>query len=195
MSKFIVIEGIDGSGKTTIAKALVGYLRDRGYKTHYTYEPSESPFIEFFKKIKDIIERDPLIDALIMTLDRAYHVRYEIEPYLSQGYIVVSDRYYYSTVAYQGAMGLDVNWIINLNKYFRKPDLAIYLDVSLETALKRISGRRSVWSEYEQGDFLFRVREIYLKLIEKGELVRVDAERDLEKVISDVINLVNKILI
>ncbi|MGC9009890.1 MAG: dTMP kinase [Sulfolobales archaeon] len=194
MSRLIVVEGIDGSGKTTIAKKLVDYLLERGYKAYYTYEPSDSPFIEFFKKIKDVIERDPLIDALVMTLDRAYHVKYEIEPYISRGYIVVSDRYYHSTVAYQGAMGLDINWIINLNKYFRKPDLAIYLDVSIETALRRISGRRSVWPEYEQRDFLLRVKEIYQRLIENGELIRVDAERSFENVFHDVINLVNKIL-
>jgi len=190
MSRFIVIEGIDGSGKTTIAKAVIDHLRSRGFEAYYTYEPFNSPFIEFFKRIKDIIERDPLIDALIMTLDRAYHLRYEIEPLLSRGAIVVSDRYYHSTIAYQGAMGLDIDWIYNLNKFFRKPDLAIYLDVSIETAVKRISGRIGSWPEYEQREFLFKVRDIYHRLVEKGELVYVDAERDLGDVLREVLNLI-----
>lgn len=194
MSRFIVIEGLDGSGKTTISKRLVEYLRERGYRAHYTYEPSDSPFAEAFRRIKDLIETNSVIDALAMALDRAYHLSQEIEPLLREGYVVVSDRYYYSTIAYQGAMGLDIDWLVSLNKYFRRPDLAIYLDVSIETSLRRISGKKSAWPEYEKRDILSRAREIYLSLVERGELVRIDAERGLEEVFRDVVSLTDHLL-
>ncbi|MEM0043278.1 MAG: dTMP kinase [Sulfolobales archaeon] len=185
MSRLIVIEGIDGSGKTTLARNLVRRLMERGFKSYYTYEPYESPFSEVFRKIKTLIKTDPTIDALAMTLDRAYHVKMVIEPLLEEGYIVVSDRYYYSTIAYQGAMGADITWIKNMNKVFRKPDLGIYIDVSVDTALERIKMKESRWPEYEVRELLEKVRKIYLEMVREGELEIVCGEKKAEEVIEE----------
>jgi len=116
----------------------------------------------------------------------------EVEPRLAEGYVVVMDRYYHSTIAYQGAMGADIKWIRDINRVFRRPDIAFYLDVSVETAMRRIRDKKSRWPFYEFKDFLSKVRDIYLKLVEENELIYVDAERDLNDVINQVIKILRE---
>lgn len=189
MSRLIVFEGIDGAGKTTISRMLVSLLEKRGLRVYYTYEPFDSPFTEVFRRVKESVDTGPVIDTLAMALDRAYHMRLYVEPMISRGYIVVMDRYFYSTIAYQGAMGGDTEWIRCVNSVFRRPDIAFYIDVSIETAMKRIAGKKSRWPYYEVSGLLERVREIYLGLVRSGELVYIDGERDAESVFRDVLNI------
>lgn len=182
---FIVIEGIDGSGKTTIANMIVEKLEEMGYCVLYTFEPTNSEVISVLKtKYSDI--RDPYIDALVFALDRLIHVKTEIKPFIEKGYIVISDRYYYSSVAYQSASGAPIEWVMELNKWALRPDLAIYLDVDPETALSRKTGIRSRFGEFEELNLLSRVRSIYLELVKRGLLVLIDASRNLVDVYRDV---------
>jgi dTMP kinase len=192
MSKLIVFEGIDGAGKTTVSRKIVEILSSKGFKTFYTREPSDSPFAQLLNDLKTKIDTGPIIDALAMSLDRAFHMMNEVEPRLAEGYMVVMDRYYHSTIAYQGAMGADIKWIRDINRVFRRPDIAFYLDVSVETAMRRIRDKKSRWPFYEFKDFLSKVRDIYLKLVEENELIYVDAERDLNDVINQVIKILRE---
>lgn len=186
---FIVLEGIDGSGKTTIANLLLKKLSAEGFKVLYTYEPTDHEIVTLMRtKYRGL--RDPFIDTLTFALDRLIHVKDKIAPHLSNGYIVISDRYMYSSVAYQSAMGAPLDWVMTVNKMALKPDLAIYLDITPEEAMKRRRGLVSRFPEFEELGFLRKVREIYLKLVEEGLLVYVDAMQPLDDVYRNVERLV-----
>ncbi len=186
----IAIEGIDGAGKTTVSRYLFEELRRRGYDVVLLKEPTES---EYGRKVRELLrsgKSNPHLELELFLKDREWNVRNNVLPALESGKIVIMDRYYYSTVAYQGASGIDIEYIRRLNERFPKPDLVIILDVRPEVALKRIEDRRR--ERFERLDFLRRVREIFLSI--KNNVVVVDAERDLETVKSDVLNVVLKYL-
>ena len=186
---FIVLEGIDGAGKTTIAYKLVEYFRSRGYNTIYTYEPYTSLYVEVLKKNYNEF-RDAYLDALTYAADRLIHLKTVIIPHLKKRGVVICDRYFYSSVAYQAAQGAPIDWIIEVNKYMLKPDLAIYLDVDPETGLQRRKRFKSRFPEYESLEFLRRVREVYIELVNKGFLVLVDARRDIDTVYHSVLQII-----
>jgi len=190
---FVVLEGIDGSGKTTIANMIIKDLSKMGFKTLYTREPTDSEIVNSVKTTYNDL-RDPYVDALTFALDRLLHVKSRISPALEQGYIVVCDRYYYSSVAYQGAMGAPIEWLLEVNKWALQPDIAVYLDIDPVIAIKRKESMTSRFAEFEKLDILYRVREIYLKLVDKGLLVLVDASRSISDIYSDVKKLVLEVI-
>ena len=186
---FIVLEGIDGSGKTTVAKMLLEKLTNMGYSVAYTYEPTDSDIVTIVKtKYRDF--RDPFIDALTFALDRLIHIKAEIKPLLERGFVVILDRYFYSSVAYQSASGAPPEWVMEVNKWTLKPDLAIYLDVEPEVALMRKKATKSRFAEFEELSLLRKAREVYLELVKLGLLTLVDASRRVNEVYQDVENLV-----
>lgn len=188
---FIVLEGLDGSGKTTIAKILTEDLSREGFKVLYTYEPTDSDVVLVIKnKYKDL--RDPYIDALTFALDRLIHVKLKIKPALMDGFIVISDRYFYSSVAYQAACGAPADWVLEVNKWALRPDLAIYLDIEPEEAISRKKGLTSRFPEFEDIHLLREVRKTYLWMVEKGLLIIVNASREINQVYSDVSRLVSQ---
>jgi len=186
---FVVLEGIDGSGKTTIAKMLVERLRVMGYNAEYTFEPTDSEIVELIRGVYRAY-RDAYIDALAFALDRLIHLKRRVIPLLEEGYVVVSDRYMYSSIAYQTASGAPLEWVMEVNKWALKPDLAIYLDVDPLTGLRRRQSMKSRFPEFEKLEFIERVRRVYLELVSRGLLVKVDASRLVEEVYKDVERLV-----
>lgn len=190
----VAIEGIDGAGKTTVAKIMVEKLKELGYMAEYTYEPSQSLFSEALKKYIDTYgEAEPEIETLAMALDRLYHVKKVIEPLLDRGCIVVSDRYLYSSIAYQGARGINIEWIENVNKFVKKPDIAIYLRIPINVALERIRGRESSrWRYFESIDRLKKVQEIYELLVSKGILISINATQSIDEIIKECLDIVLK---
>lgn len=184
----IAIEGLDGSGKTTIAKRLVELLTARGYRAIYTCEPYSDAFIGILNSIGR--KMGALFEALIMAADRYYHLKEVIEPAVNAGVIVVTDRYYYSSLAYQGAKGADLAWVRELNKFAINPNIAIYLDIDPETGLKRKAGKPSR-VEYLQENLriLERARQIYISMVESGELLYVDASSSIDEVLKKCIKL------
>ncbi|MFC2154001.1 dTMP kinase [Candidatus Altiarchaeota archaeon] len=135
---FIVLEGLDGCGKSTQARLLAEWLEKQGKDALLTAEPTKN---SIGKAIREILageeEIDPRALSLLFTSDRGEHLVKEVEPALKQGKIVVSERYYYSTISYQNAQGVDWDWLVSLND-FRKPDLAFLLEVPADWASKRI---------------------------------------------------------
>jgi len=130
-----------------------------------------------------------VVEALLFAVDRVDHVESKIEPALESGKIVVSDRYVYSSLAYQGAAGLDVGWIEQINRMALPPDLAIYIDVPPEVVVKRMRRRRSVMETLKNQR---RVREIYTQLVREGHLVLIDGNRPASEVTQNILAVVLK---
>lgn len=187
---FICIEGLDASGKTTHARRLVRDLKQRGFKAMYTTEPSSGEIGKFIRTyILQRKERVPgAVEALLFAVDRVVHLEKRVKPALQKGKIVVSDRYVYSSLAYQGAAGLDLNWIEEINRSAVSPDLAIYIDVSPEILIKRMKWRKK--SVMERLQVQRKVQEVYLKLVDDGRLVRVDGNRSVNEVARDILTIV-----
>lgn len=186
---FICIEGLDASGKTTHARRLVWNLQKRGFEAIYTTEPSAGEIGKFIRKyVLQRRKRVPsVVEALLFAVDRVDHVEKEIKPALQEGKIVVSDRYVYSSLAYQGAAGLDIKWIEEINELALPSDLAIYIDVPAEVVVRRLRGRRSVMERLE---IQRKVREVYMRLVKNGSLIPVDGNRPRDEVSKDVLTIV-----
>jgi len=189
---FIVIEGLDGSGKTTQAKLLTAKL-SRSHNAVYTAEPSRGKIGTFIRSSCLYGEKRLSIsaEALLFAADRIEHVENEIKPAIAEGKIVVCDRYVYSSLAYQGSADLNVEWIAEINRYALKPDFAVFIDVAPEKVLQRLNRRKSVMENLETQR---KVREIYLKSVAKGDLTRIDGDKPLEKVGEDLAAIVLKFL-
>jgi dTMP kinase len=192
---FICIEGLDGSGKSTQAKLLVKKLCREGYKAVFTAEPSQGKIGKFIRKRLFEQERMPTtVEALMFAADRIEHVQNTVLPALKEGKIVISDRYVYSSLAYQGSAGLNLDWIENINANAQKPDLSIYIDVGPEVVLERLKRKKSVMENLQTQR---KVQEIYRKYLEKGELKRVDGSKSksevLESLYSEVVCFLKKV--
>ena len=186
---FVCIEGLDKSGKTSQSILLVNSLCRRGFDAVYTTEPSNGEIGKFIRRhVLSRTERVPVVvEALLFAADRTDHTEKEIKPMLAEGKVVVSDRYIYSSLAYQGAAGLDVEWIRQINRLALRPDLAVYIDVPVEVVMERCRRDRSVmeWPEVQR-----RVQEVYLRLVHEGEMIPVEGTRPVEQVSRDILTLV-----
>ena len=185
----IAIEGIDGAGKTTLAKGIVSSLRKEGIPADYTMEPTRELIGNLIRSLPDEY-RDGRIEALLYAADRIHHYEKYIKPRLEAGIIVVVDRYIHSSIAYQGALGAPIHWIKTLNSQVKYPDLAFYIDVTVDLALSRISnsGRRKTF--YEKRELLEKVRNIYLSLVEQGELILLDGTLGVNSLISEAVKTI-----
>lgn len=187
---FVAIEGIDGSGKSTVISRLAEILP----KVYTTREPSGGPI---GRLIKEWALRggtvDPHVDALLFAADRIEHYRREVEPKVREGYIVISERYVESSIAYQGAAGVPLEFIKSINSLVPRPDVTVILDVEPELAISRVK-QRGALEKYEQMAFLRRVREIYLARAREEGYPVVDAARPPEVVAREVAEIVKKAL-
>lgn len=185
----IAIEGIDGAGKTTQSKALVKWLKKNGYEAKYTSEPTSFAIGKLLSRLASTTS--PALEALLFAADRLEHVRRVIEPSLKKGYVVVSDRYVHSSIAYQGAMLGDVEWVRLINKYAPKPDIAFLLDVEPKLALSRIRRRKS---KFEKLELLEVVRKIYLDMVAAGELILLNGAKPSSQVTEELLDKIRPLL-
>lgn len=191
-----VFEGIDGSGKSTQVDVLASLLADRGYLVLKTYEPTRS---EWGMKIRSIAEEGragvaPDEELLLFIEDRKQHVEKTILPALREGRIALCDRYYYSSIAYQGALGLDPASIRQMNEdHFRfpVPDRVFMMEIPIETAIGRITRNRPGGANegYEKREYLQRVKDIFDSMRDPN-IVRIDAARPPENVTMDILNAI-----
>ena len=115
----------------------------------------------------------------------------ELSPALEEGKVVICDRYVYSSLAYQGSAGLSLDWIKTINARALEPDFAIYVDVSPEHVLERLKRKKSVMETLETQR---KVRQIYMKYVEKGELILMDGDKPEEDVAEDLYSQVLSLL-
>jgi dTMP kinase len=170
---FIVVEGIDGAGTTTQIERYAAHLRERGRKVHVTREPSTGPIGAFIRELlgqKRALPSAPDFDlmALLFAADRLDHVRGEIEPALADGAVVLSDRYDLSSLAYQSVASTSelpaheiVAWIRGLNRFARRPDVTVVVDVSPEIAAVRRRRRGEPEELYEYDALQIRLARAY----------------------------------
>ncbi len=186
---FICIEGVDGCGKTTQAKILVRNLRHRGFDAVYTTEPSVGQVGKLIRRF--VLARQKRVstalEALLFAADRVDHGYEEVKPLLKLGKIVVCDRYVYSSLAYQGAAGLDLGWIDRINEFALKPNLALFLDVAPEMVMGRLKKKKSVMETVQN---LKKVRAVYLKLVQEQRLIALDGNQSVEEVSKSVLKTV-----
>ncbi|MEN3014379.1 MAG: dTMP kinase [Endomicrobiia bacterium] len=169
---FIVFDGPEGAGKTTQAKFLFDYLKSKNYKVVLTREPGGTKVSEAIRKIilSTKYNITPLTELLLYEAARAQHVEDVIIPSLKKGKIVICDRFYYSTIVYQGyARNLDIKVIEKLNKLIlgnTKPDIVFLLDVPAKEGLKRVKNTKKKFDRLENEDLNFhkKIREGYLKI-------------------------------
>jgi len=168
-------------------------LRKKGYDAVYTAEPSCGEIGKFIKKycLHGKKRVSSIVEALLFAADRYEHVENEIIPALDEGRLVVSDRYVYSSLAYQGAAGLDLKWIEKINEHAMRPDLAIFVDVEPEVVIHRLKPKKSVMENLETQ---LKVREVYMKFVEKGELVKTDGNKSKKEVADDILKVVLRFL-
>jgi dTMP kinase len=186
---FIVLEGIDGSGTTTQLDRLASHLRAKGRRVVATREPSRGPIGELLREVllgrhtnPDGSPVDGRAMALLFAADRRDHLAREIEPALSTGADVISDRYVLSSLAYQ-ALEADRAWVARLADGVRTPDLTLLLDVDIQVAARR---RRQAGREIERYDadgILAQVVENYRQLAaSQPNLRRLDGSGSIEEV-------------
>lgn len=190
---FICIEGLDGSGKTTHTHKLVRNLRKRGFDAVYTTEPSRGELGTFIRgTILEGKKRVPrVVEAVLFAADRLEHLEKDVKPALDQGKIVVSDRCVYSSLAYQGSAGLELDWIEQINSSAFLPDLTVYIDVPPEIVLNRIRRKKSVMEHLE---IQKEVQKVYKKYVNDGKLMPVNGNGTKSQVEHSILKLVLEFL-
>lgn len=200
--KFIVFEGIDASGKSTQIRMLEQYLKSKGVCVYITREPTDSPFGALAHQcMTGRIQTDEKAIAAIMAADRLDHIYNKTNGLLDKinaGITVISDRYYFSSYAYQGAH-LDMDWVIELNRLSAealRPDVNIFIDIDAQTSMQRLQGRGDL-ERYEKLDKQLKVREQYFAAFkrlgnsERVEIVQsekepADTQANIRKVIDEI---------
>lgn len=200
-AKFIVFEGIDGAGKTTQIKLLQTALSNMGIPVSVSAEPTGSPIgIEIRKALSGEISKTQEQLAQLFALDRIEHNTDKnngIIKTLSDGVSVISDRYYYSSMAYQGAeIGIDKVISLNLNNpEITRPEICIFLDLTPEQSMERILRAREKRDIFETHEILKRTRDMFMTVFEYmsklgDNIVKIDASRKVEEVSGDILRTV-----
>ncbi|MDG6225256.1 MAG: dTMP kinase [Candidatus Thermoplasmatota archaeon] len=164
MTPFVVVEGIDGSGKGTQANLLLERLKELGRDAVLTREPTNGAV---GKLIREHMQ-NPFLDdkslALLFAADRIEHIEKEVIPNLEKGRVVISDRYVYSSIAYQGQT-LDPDWVASINDHALRPDAVVLIDMDPQVSLKRVQ-ERDESMEYFEMDMRFQegVRKTFQSL-------------------------------
>jgi dTMP kinase len=188
----VVLEGIDGTGKSTVAAMLAQWCGERGLACVLSREPTN---LSHGRKLRESMEtgRFSLEEELeLFRLDRKEHVERSIGPALAENHIVILDRYYWSNAAYQGARGADVGRIIAANEAIAPvPDLILFMDIEVKESIARIHGRGDAPNDFEGREYLEKVRAIFQALHTAGNRpsVRVEAGKDLRSVCAEALRV------
>lgn len=186
---FIVMEGIDGSGKSSVVRSLKDYFESKGRKVITTAEPTRGKIGSLVAETDDL---SPEAEALLFTADRACHTD-QIRKWVDDGYVVISDRYFGSTLAYQSSAGMDIGWLKAINsKIIIEPDITFLMDMDPEGALERVCRRGEEKSRFERLDYQKKVRSAYLEIAKEFNFVKIDASRSQEDVFSEVLGIISK---
>lgn len=192
----VAFEGIDGTGKSTQLQGLAEFLREQGLPVITTYEPTDSSYGRRIRELyRDRSSCTPEEELRLFIEDRRLHVKELIRPGLAAGNIILTDRYYYSTAAYQGAAGMDPGEIFARNSFAPVPDLVLLLTMNPEISLARIrEGRGEELNDFEQLDQLQKVADHFASFTDPC-IVRIDAAQAPEQVQKDIRKIVQERLL
>ena len=201
--KFIILEGIEGVGKSTVKKVMCDALKEAHIDYVLTREPGGTPLAESIRGLL-LDKRDeplmPLTEALLFFAGRNQNITQIIKPALEKGSWVVSDRFVDSSLAYQGGgRGVPMAQLEQLSEWVREglqPDITILLDAPVEVGLGRIAHRQKDRIEEESVRFFERVREVYLKLAsEQPKRYRIiQADQDIKQVKQDITAIMHEVI-
>jgi dTMP kinase len=203
MSYFITLEGVEGSGKSTIINFIKDSLETSGRKVVVTREPGGIDIAEQIRSVildKNNTKMEGRTEALLYAAARRQHLVEKVIPSLNEGNIVLCDRFVDSSLAYQGyARGLGIDEVFSVNKFAigdLMPDLTLYLDLDPQIGLNRIAknkGREINRLDLEEINFHIKVREGYEEVLKMfpERIIRIDANQEVGKVVADI----NKVLI
>lgn len=194
--KFIVIEGLDGSGSSTQIFRVADFLKENGKKIHITKEPTNNLIGGLIRgQLSGDWKSSPECLQLLFAADRAHHLEKEIIPLLKKGITVVSDRYFFSTVAFGSAEIKDRKWLININDRFIFPDLTILIKVSPEICVKRMRESRFKVELFEERKKLEKTWRGYEKLAKEFDNIKIiDGEKSIQEISYEILNLIEKII-
>lgn len=206
MGRFIVIEGLDGTGKTTQIKNLAAYLEKKGEKVHITAEPTAGETGKLCRRVlSGELSASPWASAALFLADRIQHNTEPasgIRKLLQDGFTVISDRYYYSTFAYQG-FETELSWILNAHyncPLITKPDLVLFLTMPVERCLERINANRAAEEIeiYENSAALTKISRqfdfVFEKIKDRENIVYIDADGSIEQVAERICSAVEESL-
>jgi len=199
MTRLIVLEGLDGAGTTTQARRLVEHIRARGGQAHLTREPSDGPIGRLIREMlvgQHAIPGQSIAQStfgLLFAADRMDHIQREVLVQLAAGATVVSDRWYHSSLAYQGT-GADRDWIATLNARARRPDLTLFLEVRPEVAAQRRVAAGRVQELFDdirmQEEVAAGYRATISELMAQGECIEtIDGEAPPDAVFAAILRL------
>ncbi len=192
----IVFEGIDGTGKSTQLQLLKEHLTNSlGLNVISTREPTEGAYGRKIRALYNNREGVTLEEELDLFIkDRQDHVRNLIEPALAERKVVLCDRYYLSTIAYQGAAGFDPGTIARMNNFAPEPNLALLFQLSPEISIKRITQKRGdSLNDFEQQESLKKVAAIF-ESMNLPYIRKINSQQNIEKVHQDVVGVVESYL-
>ncbi|KKT76388.1 MAG: putative thymidylate kinase [Parcubacteria group bacterium GW2011_GWF2_44_7] len=194
--KFIVFEGLDGSGQSTQIGLLDAYLKSKGVKTHLTTEPTNNIIGGLIRGI--LTHQWSLSNTGIQLLycaDRAHHLESEVLPAMAKGNVVISSRYFFSTIAY-GSLDNDTEWLKKINEKFILPDMTFFIKVSPKVCMRRINGSRFRTEFFEKEKKLKKIYQAYLRLGESKEYKNfyvINGEQAVEEVSGEIKKIIDKI--
>lgn len=191
--KFIVFDGLDGSGQSSQAKLLKDFLISRNHEAILTKEPT--PDCEAGREIRRILRKESHATAerlqQLFVEDRQDHLEKLIIPTLKEGKMVISDRYFFSTVCFGASDGLDLEWLINLNSNFLLPNLIFFLEVKPEICIQRIEKRGSLRELFEEKEKLAKVWQFYKMMPNRFDNIHIlDGERPIETIFNEIEDIV-----
>ncbi len=191
---FLVIEGIDGAGTTTQTARLLAALDERGIKAHATREPTDGPIGKLLRQILagEHAPTDATTLGLLFAADRADHLQREIEPALADGQVVISDRYYHSSYAYQGSEE-ERDWIAKLNARARVPDCTFFLAVDPEVAAKRRDEDNREEELFDKLETQKRVAQGYCEVMTacaaSERIEQIDGHQSLDEIHAEILRI------
>lgn len=196
--KFIVIEGVDGSGKSTQVKLIGKQLEEKGLKVHITKEPTDTPTGKLLREaLSGKLKLPPVALQYLFNADRAVH-QLEIQEYLKKGYAVIADRYFWSSVAYgisdlavvrQADWCLTVFSILSFYNQFLKPDFSFYLKIDAKIAAKRLEKSQKKLEIYDHLNKLLKIEKGYNYLLQKfpKEFIIIDGEKTEKEITEEIV--------